>query len=47
MKMKRKKKRQQDAVLKWIRSEPRILVPERRPAGDSWKNDYQCCQDKI
>ncbi|MCI58569.1 hypothetical protein A2U01_0079824, partial [Trifolium medium] len=41
MKMKRKKKRQQDAVLKWIHSEPRIMVPEKRPEGD------QCCQDEI
>ncbi|MCI63823.1 hypothetical protein A2U01_0085080, partial [Trifolium medium] len=38
---------QQDAVLKWIRSEPRIMVPERKPEGESWKDDYQYCQDEI
>ncbi|MCI79519.1 hypothetical protein A2U01_0100790, partial [Trifolium medium] len=49
MKMQRKKKLQQDAVLKWIRSEPIIMVPERRagPEKDSWKNNYQCCQEEI
>ncbi|MCH97032.1 hypothetical protein A2U01_0018025, partial [Trifolium medium] len=48
MKMRRKKRLQQDAVLKWIRSEPIIMVPDRRsgPENDSWKNDYgnQGCQ---
>ncbi|MCI41806.1 hypothetical protein A2U01_0063040, partial [Trifolium medium] len=49
MKTKKKKKRQQDAVLSWIRSEPKIMVPEKReePEKDSWKNDYQCCQEEI
>ncbi|MCI52843.1 hypothetical protein A2U01_0074089, partial [Trifolium medium] len=48
MKMKRKKRLQQDAVLKWIRNEPIIMVPDGRsgPGEDSWKNNYehQCCQ---
>ncbi|MCI85588.1 hypothetical protein A2U01_0106867, partial [Trifolium medium] len=39
---------QLDAVLKWIRSKPIIMVPDGRsgPEKDSWKNDYsnQCCQ---
>ncbi|MCI58359.1 hypothetical protein A2U01_0079614, partial [Trifolium medium] len=48
MKMKRKKRLQQNAVLKWIRNEPIIMVPDRRPGPgeDSWKNNYehQGCQ---
>ncbi|MCI60330.1 hypothetical protein A2U01_0081586 [Trifolium medium] len=48
MKMKRKKILQRDAVLKWIHSEPIIMVPDRglEPEEDSWKNNYgnQCCQ---
>ncbi|MCI50759.1 hypothetical protein A2U01_0072003 [Trifolium medium] len=48
MKMKRKKRLQRDAILKWIRSEPIIMVPDRRsgPEEDSWKYDYehQCYQ---
>ncbi|MCI65355.1 hypothetical protein A2U01_0086613, partial [Trifolium medium] len=49
MKTKRKKKLQQDAILKWIRSEPIIMVPEKRAGSgeDPWKNNYQCCQEEI
>ncbi|MCI60255.1 hypothetical protein A2U01_0081510, partial [Trifolium medium] len=49
MRMKRKKKLQQDAILKWIRSEPKIMVPEKRAGlgNESWKNDYECCQEEI
>ncbi|MCI09497.1 hypothetical protein A2U01_0030583, partial [Trifolium medium] len=41
MKMKRNRRLQLDAILKWIRSRP-IIIPDRgsRPEEDSWKNDY-------
>ncbi|MCI58631.1 hypothetical protein A2U01_0079886 [Trifolium medium] len=48
-KIQRRKKRQQEAVLKWIRSEPRIMVPEKQGGSEkeSWKNDYENCQEEI
>ncbi|MCI35731.1 hypothetical protein A2U01_0056952 [Trifolium medium] len=49
MKKKIEKKRRQDAVLRWIRSIPKIMVPEKRAGAEkeSWKNDYECCKDEI
>ncbi|MCI72679.1 hypothetical protein A2U01_0093942, partial [Trifolium medium] len=47
MRIKREKKRRQDAVLRWIRSRPRIIVPEKRTEKESWKNNCECCKDKI
>ncbi|MCI90252.1 hypothetical protein A2U01_0111544, partial [Trifolium medium] len=49
MKTKRKRRLQHDAVLRWIRSESKIMVPEKRAASgeESWKNDYECCQEEI
>ncbi|MCI45286.1 hypothetical protein A2U01_0066525 [Trifolium medium] len=48
IKMKRKKRLQLDAILKWIRSRPIIMVLDRGsgPEKDSWKSDYgnPCCQ---
>ncbi|MCI91596.1 hypothetical protein A2U01_0112890, partial [Trifolium medium] len=48
-KVKRRKRLQHDAVLKWIRSNPRIMVPEKQTGSgeESWKNDCQCCQEEI
>ncbi|MCI53337.1 hypothetical protein A2U01_0074583, partial [Trifolium medium] len=48
IKMKRKRRLQLDATLKWIHSRPIIMIPDRGsgPEEDSWKNDYgnPCCQ---
>ncbi|MCI71699.1 hypothetical protein A2U01_0092962, partial [Trifolium medium] len=43
------KKQQQEAVLRWIRNEPRIMVPKKRAGSgeESWKNDYEYCQEEI
>ncbi|MCI84546.1 hypothetical protein A2U01_0105824, partial [Trifolium medium] len=48
-KIQRRKKRQQEAVLRWIRNEPRIMIPEKRVGSgeESWKNDYAYYQEEI
>ncbi|MCI77285.1 hypothetical protein A2U01_0098555, partial [Trifolium medium] len=45
IKLKREKKCWQDAVLKWIRSRPRIMVPEK--GTDTWKNNCECCKKEV
>ncbi|MCI87588.1 hypothetical protein A2U01_0108872 [Trifolium medium] len=49
MKTKRKKRLQHDAVLRWIRNKPRIMIPEKRAGSgeESWRNDYEYCQEEI
>ncbi|MCI57327.1 hypothetical protein A2U01_0078578 [Trifolium medium] len=46
-KIQRRKKRQQEAVLRWIHSKPRIMVPEKqvRTEKEPWVNVY--CQKEI